>query len=66
MTEIERSPNSRQQGLKYPNYCRGNTYIVSVSFSLLSGRDFQLYHTMNILATVDDVPSKRVYVRVSI
>lgn len=64
MTEIEKSQNSRQQGLKYPNYCRGNTYIVS--FSLLSARDFQLYHTMNILATVDDVPSKRVYVRVSI
>lgn len=63
MTEIERSPNSRLQGLTYPNYCRWNTYIVS--FSLLSARYFQLYYAMNILATVDDVPSKRVYVCVS-
>lgn len=63
MTEIERSPNSRQQGLTYPNYCRWNTYIVS--FSLLSARYFQLYYAMNILDTVDDVPSNRVYACVS-
>lgn len=63
MTEIEKSPNSRQQGLKYPNCCRWNTYIES--FSRLSARYFQLYYAVRILATVDDVPSNRVYACVS-